>query len=549
MNNSLPIISLELNSGVFRIKTQEAIYEISVNPDSSLTRVVEKVVEREVRPAVDSSPAPVQAVPTVQGGDVFYRDITEEMYKEIGKLARQLSLSIKEIPGSHFKGVDIEQTGIELEDAKGQLEDIVQMTEKATMDIMDLAETIQEDLQNVQGGLGSLVQLDFMAREDDSDLDWGDELDIPEETEAVENGLEGAEAVETFTAFIASMLEKQNSLKSRVEELPLSQGAAPPASAPPAKPQVKTVKAYKFDLDTIFQTMYEFCTNETVKDHIKGMRAEQATAFDQEAVLGGIGKLAANLTPDEDNFLDMPLIGILKGLYGATENDKFKNILKKMNQTAKSIFLEPNLPIEANMEEKEIMVEPESPEPEETLLAEPGITSEQLDPILAIINENIGDLEAEKERVASLSIREKDDATGADTSFTQVKREDYNKIVETINNSTDAVNRIMSSITRILEALAFQDLSGQRIMKIVRLISDVQVQLLSLLVSFGAKMNRKLHVPEGAAGPQDTDKLVQDEVDKMLERVSTPETILGGPDAEGRLDQDAVNNLLAEMGF
>ncbi len=48
-NKSLPVIRLELNSGIFRIKTEDAVYEITVQPQSSISRVVDDVVQEEKR--------------------------------------------------------------------------------------------------------------------------------------------------------------------------------------------------------------------------------------------------------------------------------------------------------------------------------------------------------------------------------------------------------------------------------------------------------------------------------------------------------------------
>ncbi len=47
-NTKLPVIHLELTTGVFKIKAEDAIYEIEVKADSSLTQVIEKIVEKEV---------------------------------------------------------------------------------------------------------------------------------------------------------------------------------------------------------------------------------------------------------------------------------------------------------------------------------------------------------------------------------------------------------------------------------------------------------------------------------------------------------------------
>lgn len=104
-----------------------------------------------------------------------------------------------------------------------------------------------------------------------------------------------------------------------------------------------------------------------------------------------------------------------------------------------------------------------------------------------------------------------------------------------------------AQITRIMETLSFQDLSGQRIFKIVGLISAVQVQLLSLLVSFGTKLKEKEKEHDLVSG-EDTDEMAQEEVDKMLKHIAGPQA-MEGPAAEGRLNQDKVDGLLADLGF
>ncbi len=554
MEETLPVINLELSSGVFRIRTNEAIYQITVNLDNPVARVVEKVVEKEVDRAPDS---PVIMAAAVEADDLFYREMSEELYSEIGKLARQLSLSIKEIPGKGFAGVNIEQTGQELEDAKGQLEDIVQMTEKASMDIMDLAESIQDDLSTVTGQIQTIKGLDFIAGQA-TELDWDDVPDEPE-GEATAESDPLAAGPNLFADFIAILLDQENKLRTAVTQLPVisdtPKPVQPAAPAAPAAPVMEKVTTYIFDIDVIFQTLYELCTNEAVKDHIKIMRAEQQTGFNSEAVL----KFLADLAPTvdvEDNFFNFPLATILKGLFQTTDNEKFKQILKKMNQTAGSIFLDTILPILGEIEEKEIEVQGEvAGEAEQVeaapISAQPGIPPEQIEELAALIDENISRITAEKERLESTVQEAQPEASkGPAADGTHLKDDDREKIAQALDTANGAVQQIMPRITSILEALSFQDLSGQRIYKIVQLISAVQVQLLSLLVSFGAKIKKRQELPETlAADSKAVEKVAQDEVDKMLERVSTQPSEMEGPDAEGSLDQDAVNDMLADLGF
>ena len=323
--------------------------------------------------------------------------------------------------------------------------------------------------------------------------------------------------------------------------------------APASKPTTRTVQVYHFDLDVVFQTLYELCTNETVKDHIKAMRADQEKVFTAEAVSRALSDLAPD-TDAEDNFYNFPITAILKILFQASTSDQYKQVLKKMNQTAGSIFLDQILPIEGTMEEKEEIVEeavppPEVPEQEET--SDPaqasGLPAEKIQELLTLIDENIGLIREEIDHVGEDSDTEGDDQTEDETLPTQtaITEEDHHQIVNVVRSSDEIIKRIISHITRIMESLSFQDLSGQRILKIVRLISNVQLQLLSLLVSFGAKLKKKQE--EESITSTETEGLAQQEVDKMMERVTA--SSLKGPASESRLDQDAVDNMLAEMGF
>ncbi|MDY6851726.1 MAG: protein phosphatase CheZ [Thermodesulfobacteriota bacterium] len=522
MDENLPIIELELNAGSFKIKTGEAIYRITVQPDSSLTRVVEKVVKKEA----------VSEVPASPGEDPFYREISEELYTEIGRLARQLSLSIKDIPGEHFTGVDIEQTGIELEDAKGQLEDIVQMTEKATMDIMDLTESISGDCQDIQTHLEAIKDLNIVSGEPES-MDW-------EDASAEDEGPNSSGA---FLELLGVLLDQGTKLKDMVSQLSApapDQAGGEPESELETETETSKETAYNFDLDVVFQTLYELCTNEAVKDHIKAMRAEQASAFDVEAVQKDFSDLAPTVDM-EDNFFNFQITAILKSLFQACRVEKFKQVLKKMNQTAGKIFLDSILPLEGQVEEREIATE--KPADSKPAPVQPGVRPEKIEELLALIEEGVGKIQAERERLEGAS----KDTFEPDAEYTTIKTKDWETIVREVENSTQIIERMTAQITRIMESLSFQDLSGQRIFKIVGLISAVQVQLLSLLVSFGAKLKEKEKEHDLVSG-KDTDEMAQEEVDKMLERISGSAS-MEGPAAEGRLNQDNVDDLLADLGF
>ena len=550
MNAKLPIINLELSSGVFRIKTTDAVYQISVVPSSSLTKVVEKVVEKEIE---QTSAWDDTGEPGVSEGDEFYRTMSEELYREVGKLARNLSLSIKEIPSSVLHQVDIETTGQELEDAKGQLEDIVQMTEKATMDIMDLSEAIQEDLNLINNNLASIEKLGFMTENSDGD-DWPNEE--PQESGNNWEASPPPAPSQDHLLFIDRLITQEAKLRDLVVNLPLASADIPAEPAPPlagSASEPATATVYKFDTDVVFQTLYELCTNEAVKDHIKAMRAEQGTAFDSDIIL----KTLTDLVPTvevEDNFFNFPIAGILKGLFQATSSERYKQVLKKMNQTVASIFLDTVLPVEGQVEEQATPANEPAPSTSPVVAAsspaQTGLPAETIETLQELIDANLTDLRQEKERLADLLVeREETSPVSADNqSSARIDSQDRDHVIASISDTAEIVDRVMANITKILEALSFQDLSGQRIQKIVNLIGEIQVQLLSLLVTFGSRIKKQ----RDGAGPEameEREKLAQSEVDKMLERVTGTPSKLEGPDAAGRLDQNAVNNLLEDLGF
>ncbi len=125
-----PVIAFELGVGEFRIVTPEAVYQIKVCHD---------LVEAGVSAEAASGGA---------GGSPFFKEISEELFEQVGRLARKLSVSVEELPDP-IPEPNLDQTGEQLENAKGQLEEIVKITERASMSIMDTADQIQADMEQL----------------------------------------------------------------------------------------------------------------------------------------------------------------------------------------------------------------------------------------------------------------------------------------------------------------------------------------------------------------------------------------------------------------
>lgn len=552
MENSkrLPVIRLELNSGVFRIKTEDAVYEITVQPQSSISRVVDDVVQEEKRttdvlkkrqveeqtlPEAEKTPAtepaekpkkkpeekaPVQAVEDDFFAEApsdaraheqaIYREITEDMFNEIGKLARQLSLSIKGLPEAFDNKMDIEQAGLDIENAKGMLENVVKMTEKATMEIMDISENINENCEEIKQNLDQIKQLHFV------------ENDEAEQPEAGDN---------VSASLVEQLLDNQARLKELIRQ-PASEKQTTQQPAP-AEPQTVSKTVYSFDIDTVFQTLYELCTNEAVKkNHITPMREDIPSQFDVDGIQQAFSDLAPEIE-SEDGFFNFPISSILKILFQFSNNEKNKQVLKKMNQSSADIFLDQVLPIEGKEEQIAQTVAPEEPAAEPADEAT-GIGETEAD---AIIEANLSSL-----RQLAEHIKQGTGVAPSAPGYSMVKKEDHQALIGAIESTDSVIQNIIENIKRILETLTFQDLSGQKILKIVDTLSFVQVQLLGILVSFGAKLKKIQQQEEDMSWDETED--VEDEFNKLIGAGKEEAGEKAAP-----LDQGAVDKLLAELGF
>jgi chemotaxis regulatin CheY-phosphate phosphatase CheZ len=124
----------------------------------------------------------------------------------------------------------------------------------------------------------------------------------------------------------------------------------------------------------------------------------------------------------------------------------------------------------------------------------------------------------------------------------KLSRDQQKEISDTIENAFSVALSISGEVTRIMELLSFQDLSGQQIMKIIKLLGDFQVQLMAIVLSFGTRLKTKEKNAEITA--QESKTFVQDDVDSYFAKLGDEE------DKEsGMLDQNAVNSLLEDLGF
>ncbi|MDR1164336.1 MAG: protein phosphatase CheZ [Deltaproteobacteria bacterium] len=541
MSASPPVIGFELGVGEFRIVTPEAIYQIRVLPELVKANVGMGVVSpgAPARGGAPLSPGGEREVaPALPGHEgVFFQELSQELFDRVGQLARQLSISVTEIPQDGSDGLS--RTGADLEDAKGQLEEVVEITEKASLKIMDLADLIQADVDNLNQQMRLLTSLEFLL-EPSALAGSGDAA-------AAESSAEASPAVPSESGGDgAAFLGKFAELRSLVAALPEAGAEAAPAATAANEPApTAPVRKIVFSLDVVFQTLYEFCTNETVKSHIKTMREDcgDPAIFDIAAIGDELSALAESVGED-DGLYNFPIPALLKILYNHANSEEHRSNFKKMNQTLASIFLDAVLPLEGEIQEAPAEAAPAAPAPEPTAAKAPGAEPNDGARLKSLVAE-MGDLIAQGEFPGAAPAG----PAAAGAAYTAILTKDRDAVVAAVAASDKLIQNTTSHLTHIMEALSFQDLSGQRIKKIVNLIGDIQVQLLSMLVAVDTKIKAHHDSPATPRPKEETEKVAQAEVDKMLEKLASEPSEMKGPGAENRLDQGAVNDLLSQLGF
>jgi chemotaxis regulatin CheY-phosphate phosphatase CheZ len=419
----------------------------------------------------------------------YYRQVSREIYEGLGKLSKDINLSIQDLSLAEIIQTAMGSPGEGLDQARNQVTDVLMMTEQATMNIMDLVDQIRDDCQTVQSKL-----LNFKESRPSEDL--GEAAPEPamdsDEQNLWDQVLSEAEEMEHLCASAAA---------------PGGEEAQPSSGVP------------VFAMADILQILLEFCTNEKVKQHLKAVQAKQDAIFRTTEAERALSLMAAG-APVEDGFHQLPVDPLLNLLQSHCDDERVKDLFAKMASSADKLFPIPALPLEAQ-------------EVEEEFGDEPGDT--QGNPELATLWEKL------HQNLKLLAEHRQTGTTGgAAASGCQMGADEVQEVLET-------VDRITHSLSRIVEALSFQDLSGQRLLKILKIIRQLQVQVLTLLVAAGHKLEMK---PDDQSQPGQESDLARKELEGLLNSVAptSDEEFPAIPDDQP-LDQNAVNDILTSMGF
>ncbi|MFZ2089600.1 MAG: hypothetical protein WAU47_13595, partial [Desulfobaccales bacterium] len=415
-------LSLGQEPGEFRLNLDGIAISFNLNPPrrKELSTINAKngaplpvAQDADIRPgASEASPPDVELHAELN----YYREVSKEIYEGLGKLAKDINLSIQDLSLAEIIQTAMGSPSEHLDLARTQVTDVLQMTEQATLNIMNLVEHIREDCQTVQGKLLKMME-------------------APGETEALPPGSPEGEAPDQ------GLWDQVLSRAQELDELLFSGDTQEisPAAVP------------LFSLSDILQLLLEFCTNEKVKQHLKAVQGKQDVIFRTTEAERAISLLAAD-APQEDGFHQLPVEPVLNLLKAHCEDERVGELLTKMASSAQKLFPVEALPLESQGMEEEFAAEPSETQ------GNPEVASrwQMLHHDLRLL--------AEKRQDAAHGAATPCGSSAQDTEVQEV---------------LETVDRITGSLSRIIETLSFQDLSGQRLLKILKIIRQLQVQVLT----------------------------------------------------------------------
>jgi chemotaxis regulatin CheY-phosphate phosphatase CheZ len=272
--------------------------------------------------------------------------------------------------------------------------------------------------------------------------------------------------------------------------------------------------AHYFALGDMLQLLWESCATDAVKPHLKSVQAQCAHLFRVDEAEQSLQQLASEL-PQEDGLYQFPIDKTLESLRAACTDDRVQELFNKLLASAPKIFPMGTLSVKAHQS---------GSIPEAGLLPEILTRWQEL-------NATIQNLARNTQKYASPP----GEAESGDGSEGMVR--------EALNT----VERIHTSLSGIIEALALQDLSGQRPPDVLDILRQLQMQVLSLLVAAGNKFRGK------EISFTQSEISAQEELNRMLQTSARPSPDPSDQDMIARgqwpLSQEAIHEFLTSMGF
>lgn len=295
-DRSGPDIILEFEGGVMTIRTEKAMYQVSVSTLDQGARRLPPASEQHELPGMEK-PAQKQQRELPEGARPalgppatdYYGELSHDLFRELGHLARGLAASLKKLAAPGGKGPDAAELG----------RDMASALEQATA----LAAELRQAEQARRAAAAERRKL----------------------AKVLQNGKPVANP-------LANLADGAALLMSEVSR---------------ARVQNNQAAGYRFGLESVFQGIYDHCINQTVRKHIQTMW-DGPGEFDDRLVEQILNQ-AAPAEPPPGGLVRLSLPRVLAALQQGTANPRFQQILAKMQANSAQLFPDENLYLEAEV--------------------------------------------------------------------------------------------------------------------------------------------------------------------------------------------------------
>ena len=279
-----------------------------------------------------------------------------------------------------------------------------------------------------------------------------------------------------------------------------------------AKARVQNGQAagYRFGLDSIFQAVYDHCTNQTVRKHLQSMWDDPA-AFDERHLEQMLNQ-AAPSEPPPGGVVRFGLPSLLSALEESSNNPRYGQILQKMQATVDQLFPDANLYVEA-----EVL----------------GGVQQAPDPAL------LEDVESFLARVGSMS-RSAPSAPSEMGEIIQALLRDESQQQAAKAKGLSEVERQLADLESLLAKGAA---AAQGSEPGVRPMGESLVQMLAILAGLKVKLTAKEKNP--AVNAFQAEQKAQAQVERALQGLGLPDD----PSQSPVPDAKKVDRLLESLGF
>jgi len=490
MSKTRHVLRFQGCGGTLTIEADGTTYEITFENGKTSSRQDSQAFER--------SEAGSPEVAGNQQPD-FYREISQEMYQKLGNLVKSLSASLQSRGLDDRSNLELPVASPESQEAREDPEPEVKMTEEAPISITDIIKTVQEDcgtackqMEAVQGLLG--------AAQPPAPEDW--------------------------ERLVASIAEAQSQLARMLDEKRALLAELEGKSTPGADIDDTADPAGRFSLKSLFQALYEFCTNEDHKKKIKIMWERHEELFDTDALQQGLRKGADALTAD-DGLYPFSISFLLSQLEDSCTVPNVKNFITVVSAEAETVFVEPAIPLEKL--------------PTTVGEAHRGELTPSSSEEVSLVSMLRGDVEFMEALVTQWARSGDQDGARA-----EARSGDTAPLHERLEQAKGAVEKIEESLNVIAGALSSEDHSGERFLQMAQILEGVQLELIGIIFTYNTLTKHLGEQPQ--VSPTQQKQRVQEEIDRMLSDVRLPEEAAAAGGGE-RPDQDKVNELLEVLGF